>query len=149
MNNPVKICVSTKSLLLLLAIANTYVSAAQIGVTELLLENKKEPKGIISNYPRMTWILSSDRRGSRQTAYEIRVALSEKDLKQGGDRVWNSGKISSGQSVHIRYNGDRLESGQTYSWQVRVWDNRNRNSGWSKVAQWQMGLLDPEQELAG
>lgn len=58
MNNPVKICVSTKSLLLLLAIANTYVSAAQIGVTELLLENKKEPKGIISNYPRMTWILS-------------------------------------------------------------------------------------------
>lgn len=147
MNNPVKICVSMKSLLLLLAIANTCLSVAQIGVTELLLENQKEPKGIISNHPRMTWILSSDRRGSRQTAYEIRVASSEKGLKQGGDRVWNPGKISSEQSVHIRYNGDRLESGQTYFWQVRVWDNHNRNSGWSEVAQWQMGLLDPEQEF--
>ena len=35
--------------------------------------------------------------------------------------VWQSGRVSLEQSVHIPYGGPALQSNQRYAWQVRVW----------------------------
>ena len=70
-----------------------------------------------------------------QTAYEIRVLSNKK-------AVWNPGKVSSDQSVHIPYAGAPLQSGKKYSWQVRVWDHSGKASAWSAPAFFQMGLLN-------
>ncbi len=51
--------------------------------------------------------------------------------------------MSSDQSVQVVYAGPQLQSGKRYYWQVRVWDNKGRNSAWSTTAKWQMGLLSP------
>ncbi len=73
-----------------------------------------------------------------QQAYEIRVSG---DALMKGDKIWETGKVISSQSVNIPYSGKELQSGKKYYWQVRVWDNLGKPSQWSEVAWWQMALL--------
>lgn len=93
-------------------------------------------------HPRLSWKISSDENNWMQTAYEIRVAFSSEDLKKNSQLVWNSGKILSGQSVHIRYQGKQLEPKKRYFWQVRVWDQNQQVSKWSDPVWWETGFLN-------
>jgi len=116
-------------------------SLSQIKVKELRCENLSNPIGIDIQQPQLSWQLSSDKRNCMQTAFEIRVASSSSSLLKNKDLFWSSGRVTSGQSVHILYKGKSLQSAQKYYWQVRVWDNDGKVSGWSEPAFWQMGLL--------
>ena len=40
----------------------------------------------------------------------------------GADLVWDSGRVTSDESIQRAYDGPPLRSGQRYHWQVRVWD---------------------------
>ncbi|MEP7141775.1 MAG: family 78 glycoside hydrolase catalytic domain [Ferruginibacter sp.] len=111
----------------------------QIIVQHPLIENQMNPIGIDISSPRFSWQLSSDKRNTLQTAYEIKVALSA----NGRDLFWNSGKVASAQSVQVGYTGPALQSSQKYYWQVRVWSNDGKATSWSKPAFWQMGFLSP------
>jgi alpha-L-rhamnosidase len=110
---------------------------AQVGVQGLLTENLSDPVGLDTKSPRFSWVLETADRNEKQTAYEIRVS----DQNNGKGIVWNSGKISSGQSVQVAYGGGDLQSGRKYYWQVRIWDNKGRGSAWSAAAYWQTGLF--------
>ncbi len=124
---------------LILALANLQ---AQTKVTNLLCENRINPIGIAIATPLLSWQLASDKRNVMQAAYEIRATASAGSFKNG-NATWNSGKVSSAQSLYIPYAGTPLQSGQKYFWQVRVWDNSGKVSDWSQAAQWQMGLMQP------
>jgi alpha-L-rhamnosidase len=113
----------------------------QTQATALRCENRVNPKGVDVLHPLFSWQLTGTRRSIRQSAYEIRVGTSPKALSQGKQLAWNSGKTTADQSVHIPYAGEPLQSGSTYYWQVRIWDENGRASSWSPVATWQMGLL--------
>lgn len=117
-------------------------SASPLRITNLRCEYKKNPVGIDVLQPRFSWELVSSERGTVQTAYQIRVADSEVDLAENKP-VWDSGKQASDFSIHVVYQGKVLESGRRYFWQVQVWDNQGRSSGWSEPAYWEMGLLQP------
>ena len=112
---------------------------AQVAVQHLLTENLSNPIGLDTRMPRFSWQLSATERNELQTAYEIRVSTKS----NGKAELWNSGKVYSAQSVHVAYGGPAPASGRRYFWQVRVWDNKGRNSAWSEYAWWQTGLLDP------
>ena len=56
--------------------------------------------------------------------------------------IWDSGKILSLQSVWIAYQGPSLISGKEYFWRVRVWDEDDKPSKWSKTAKFVTGLFD-------
>ncbi len=71
------------------------------------------------------------------------MARSERGLGAKGERVWESGKVSSDESIQRPYDGPALRSGQRYYWQVRVWDGSGTSSAWSAPAWWEMGLLEP------
>jgi alpha-L-rhamnosidase len=113
-------------------------SIAQVRVQNLLTENLSNPIGLDIKQPRFSWQLVSDRRNVMQTAYEIKVTSSEKNK----DIVWESGKISSGQSVMVTYSGKSLQSSHRYFWQVRVWDNNGNLSPWSEPAFFQTGFFN-------
>ncbi len=115
---------------------------AKTGVGHLLCEYHNNPVGIDVVQPRLSWQLFSDEQNITQTAYEIRVASTLKDLSSRSKQLWNSGKISSPQSVNVVYEGPELASKQRVYWQVRVWDNNDKSSAWSEPAYWETGLLN-------
>jgi alpha-L-rhamnosidase len=132
--------ITMKRLLLPLLLCLVCMGAnAQLLVSELRCENLSNPLGIDKIQPTLSWQISSPRRNTYQSAYEIRVSSSVASLNKA--TIWNTGKVQSDQSVFVKYRGQPLESGKTYFWQVRVWDGQNKASDWSSAAHWQAGLL--------
>jgi len=138
----------TRSILIIcLFICNPFTTKAQTstkpGITNLRTEYKINPVGIDVQQPRLSWEITSERLNVMQANYQIRVAATIKDLKSGSNLLWNTGKVNSDQSIHLPYQGPALNSGKRIYWQVRIWDNDDTPSAWSKFAYWEMGLLHP------
>lgn len=128
--------------LTLVAFATFALADTSLTLTNLRCEYKTNPVGIDVLQPRFSWELVSSERSTAQSAYHIRVARSEAQLAKS-DLTWDSGRQPSEASIHLFYQGPDLVSGQRYYWQVQVWDNLGRASGWSNPAFWEMGLLLP------
>ena len=125
-------------ILLLLLTCNLPLHA--IKFEKLTCEFAENPLGVESFNPRFGWVLLSDVKGDKQTAYEIKVASSPDLLKTGEADYWNSGKIVSDKSHYITYEGKNLESGKQYYWIARVWDASGKISEWSRVNTWSVAL---------
>ncbi len=115
--------------------------AAQVQVTSLTTDYLTNPIGIDNPAPKLSWIIQSDQVNTMQETYEIRAALTPGDLKKGRNLVWDSEKVVSSQSVHIKYDGEPLRSYLRVCWQVRVVDNNGDKSKWSEPAFFEMGRL--------
>jgi alpha-L-rhamnosidase len=109
-------------------------------VDTLRTEYQQNPVGIDARTPRLSWRMQSVRRGTMQSAYQLRVATDSLSLQ--GAPLWDSGKVLSEASILRPYAGPALHSGARYYWQVRVWDDAGQVSPWSAPAFWEMGLLD-------
>ena len=112
-------------------------------VANLRCEYRVNPVGIDRVGPRLSWIIRSDRRAEVQTAYQILVASSLQMLGSDSGDLWDSGKVTSDQSIQVEYAGKSLESGADCFWKVRIWDKAGQPSPWSQPATWSMGLLKP------
>lgn len=121
---------------------------AKTEVNNLTCEYRTNPVGIDVEQPRLAWKIVSNDNNVLQSAYEIRVARNEADLKAGRNLLWSSGRITSAQSVHVRYNGPALNERQRVYWQVRIWDHKNKPTAWSVPAYWELGLLAPKNWIA-
>ena len=128
-------------LLLWLCAAQILLQAA--AVNELRCEDLKNPTGVDAVHPRLSWLLDSSGYDQTQKAYQILVASSPKALAANQGDWWDSGKISSDQSIQVSYAGKPLTSRAQCFWKVRVWDQAGQVSAWSQPAQWEMGLLAP------
>ncbi len=72
-------------------------------VDHLQCEYLANPMGIDVPQPRFNWKLESPMRGQKQAAYRVLVASSRDKLARNiGDR-WDTGKLSSDQSIQIAY----------------------------------------------
>ncbi|MBC9797154.1 alpha-L-rhamnosidase [Sinomicrobium weinanense] len=111
-----------------------------ISIDRLFCENRENPLGIENINPKLTWVLSSDGRNKKQSAYQVQVSENPDNFTE--NLIWDSKKVKSGQSVHVAYQGDELNALDKYYWRVKVWDENNKSSGWSNTAFWQMGVLD-------
>ena len=119
-------------------------SAGSLQPTDLRCESLREPVGIEAWLPRLSWVLEAESpraRGLSQTAYRVLVASSRKHLDAEQGDLWDSGKITSDQSIQLRYGGKLLTSLAECFWKVRVWDQDGQPSAWSRSAHWSMGLL--------
>lgn len=112
---------------------------------DLRCEHRSNPLGIDARVPRLSWKLAANEeaRHQWQSAYRIQVASSESLLNAGVFNLWDSGKVTSGEQLHIAYRGIPLTSGQRCFWRVEVWDMEGRASLSSTTAWWEMGLLSP------
>jgi alpha-L-rhamnosidase len=125
----------------LLARAGTKEAALE--AASLRAEYLTNPLGIDLRKPRLSWQLRSSARGVVQSAYQVRVAGSERSLRAGHDLVWNSGRVASSESIYRAYDGPPLQSSRRYFWQVCVWDGAGHRSAWSAPSWWETGLLEP------
>jgi alpha-L-rhamnosidase len=116
-------------------------SFGQVHVLHLLCDNRFQPLGLGNLQPRFSWQLAGEDRNIYQTAYEIWIGRDKKAVLKGQQLEWSSGKVNSTQSVHVKYDGPVLAAGVRYYWQVRVWDEKGKASGWSSISYWEMGLL--------
>ena len=133
-----------KRILVLALFFTTAIRAlAGLSVGQLRCEHLENPQGIDATPPRLSWILQSSQRDVKQSAYQILVASSEAKLKSDAADLWDSGKISSDDSILVPYNGQPLASRTECFWKVRVWDENGKVSAWSKTAAWSMGILNP------
>ena len=114
----------------------------------LRCEYLKDPLGVDVEKPRLSWLIESDRRGERQTGYQVLVASSEELLGNDQGDLWDSGKVESDQSVQVEYQGKPQASGQCCHWKVRIWTSTSdfrplTSSPWSQAARFSIGLLKP------
>jgi alpha-L-rhamnosidase len=116
---------------------------ASITIDDLQCEYQKDPLGIDTRVPCLSWILESNQRNQSQTAYEVFASSSHEKLAAGQYDEWDSGKVPSSKSINIVYAGKLLVSGQRIWWKVRVWDVDGKVSEFSKSAWFEMALLDP------
>ncbi|MDR9365603.1 MAG: family 78 glycoside hydrolase catalytic domain [Balneolaceae bacterium] len=113
-------------------------NGSDLSVYDLEVEYFTNPVGIDDSNPRLSWKIESDQRNTIQRAYQVQVSKSS----DFSEVVWDTGVVNSDQSLHVRYEGPKLESRERYYWRNRVWDNHGNRSGWSEPAFWEMGLLN-------
>ncbi|MGH3148487.1 MAG: family 78 glycoside hydrolase catalytic domain [Rubrobacter sp.] len=118
------------------------MSAAGIRPVGLKCEYRVDPLGIGETAPRLSWALESEGRGQAQSAYRVLVAASEEYLEAERDLLWDSGRVESGRTVGIVYEGETLRSGSRSAWRVRVWDGAGDASPFSETARFGVGLLE-------
>jgi len=123
--------------------AFSLVFSAMAGLTpvDLRCDYAVNPTGVDSQAPRLFWKLESGERGQEQTAFQILAASSEKNLANDDGDLWDSGKVSTDETIQIAYAGAALKSSQQVFWKVRAWNADGKVSAWSKPATWTMGLL--------
>ncbi|MET7451288.1 alpha-L-rhamnosidase [Streptomyces sp. NPDC005574] len=104
-------------------------------VTAPTVEYTRHPLGTDVARPRLSWPLVG---AKAQSAYQIRVASSVRRLADPD--VWDSGRVTSADSVLVPYAGPALKPRTRYHWQVRAWDPSGGVSPWSEPSWWETGL---------
>ena len=92
---------------------------AAAAVANLRCEYLENPLGIDATRPRLNWIIESDQRAWKQTAYQALVAESENNLCANQGDLWDSGKVVSDETLQIIYNGKPLSPRQQCFWPAR------------------------------
>ncbi|WP_144549232.1 glycoside hydrolase family 78 protein [Bacillus sp. X1(2014)] len=125
-----------------LEFTNTIAAAKEkVTITNLEVESTTNPIGIDKENPRFSWIMESDIRGQKQSAYQIIVSTDKKKLKKSEGDIWDTGKIKSDQSNNIKYEGKALSPTTRYYWTVKVWDKDGNQVVPSNEAWFETGLM--------
>lgn len=88
-------------------------------ITDLRCEYLTNPLALAVKVPHFSWRMNDTTPNLLQTAYQLVVWNQEGEY-------WNSGKVESGESVGIAYQGKPLTSNLQLKWKVTVWDNIGR-----------------------
>lgn len=127
---------------LALALALCSAVTAFAAPVHLRTNSLDSPIGIGTPKPLFSWQSDATTPGWAQSAYQLLVATNPDRLRPGQADTWDSGRISSSDSVNIPYDGPALKPQLHYLWAVRVWDNHGRST-LSPATSFETGLLSP------
>ena len=108
------------------------VDVMALRATALKVNNLSTPLGI-DTAPVFGWTNRTETVGRLQTAYQIIVASTKELAQTGTGDIWDTGKTESAINFDIDYAGKSLTSFTDYYWSVRVWDETDTPSDWTKV----------------
>lgn len=120
-------------------VEGTIENANNTRPTVLSVEYIRQPSGtmIIDPKPEFAWEVPA--LAVSQSAYQILVASSSVLVEEGVGDLWNSGKVSSAQSINIEYGGEELVPGRSYFWKVKIWDAYDKEFLFSETQGFTMG----------
>jgi len=114
---------------------------SDLSILDLRTDAVVDPIGVGAARPWLSWRVESDRRQARPRAFEVRVARGGDPLAPGSEVVWESGRQDDVAAGGVTYGGRPLESRADYAWRVRVVDDRGRETDWSPLGRFEVGLL--------
>jgi alpha-L-rhamnosidase len=120
----------------LLLFSSVTLYGKDVQILNLKVDYANSPIGIDVESPVFSWQMKSlnNEIGCSQNAYQITV------IDETGKECWNSGKVISGFSVHIKYHGQQLKATTRYNWQLVVWDESNTKH--TAESYFETGLMD-------
>ncbi|MFF5475855.1 family 78 glycoside hydrolase catalytic domain [Streptomyces sp. NPDC012935] len=121
--------------------ASAAPTSHRTAVEGLTVEHRTNPLGVDATRPRFGWRMASSVRGRRQSAYRILVATAPDRLTPSRADVWNSGRVTSPDSIAVRYEGPTLRASTRYHWTVTTWDETGRAVPAAPTAHFETGLL--------
>ncbi|MEZ0165248.1 glycoside hydrolase family 78 protein [Kineococcus sp. LSe6-4] len=101
----------------------------------MTVEHHREPLGIGTSRPRLSWVAETAELGWRQTAHEIEVT--------SGEGTRSTGRVPSAEQVLVPWPAEPLGSRERRTVRVRVWGPGGGPSAWSEPTALETGLLDP------
>lgn len=104
----------------------------------LRCEYQQDPLGLDTPLPRLSWWLNDSRPAELQTAYQIQAASSATGLQAGTGDLWDTGHVSSQQTMNVEYRGRPLSAGDRVWWRVRCYDSDGTPSPWSQAARFEL-----------
>ncbi len=108
----------------------------------LSVEFIRQPAGTIiaDHTPEFAWEVPTSAR--RQTAYQILVASSRDLIDENEGDIWDTGKVSDEQSINVEFKGRSLESGGSYFWKVKIWDEQDQETPFSDFQRFEIGAQE-------
>lgn len=107
-------------------------------VTPPAFEHHREPLGIGSSAPRLSWRAVTDTTDWRQAAHQVEITAAD------GTVLADTGRIASAESLLVPWPGRPLGSRQRVGVRVRVWgEGEDDPSPWSETSYAETGLLAP------
>jgi len=88
--------------------------------------------------------MRSDEPGQRQTAYRILASASSQMLELDRGELWDTGKVTSAESINLAWKGKTLASSQQIFWKIQLWDRNDQPTAWSSPSTWTMGILNAQ-----
>lgn len=131
-------------LLIFLFTFSFYCNADGLAPSNLKCNGLINPLGIETQHPKLSWKIESEENNLSQSAFRIIVSSNLLELSDEIGDTWDSGKVSSSNSINVPFGGKSLKSGECYYWKVKIWDETNSESSWSDPSKWQMGILSKE-----
>jgi alpha-L-rhamnosidase len=131
-------------LLLVLMLMAALAGQSQTAVQTALCDNRIDPVGIDPLDLFFSWEIQSSQQAVTQSGYQLVIASSQEKLNAGAFDIWNTDLVKSSQSIQVHYKGKPLSPAQTYFWKVRIWDNANKPTAWSKTQNFTTGIFREE-----
>jgi alpha-L-rhamnosidase len=132
---------SSRRMLKLVALVLAFSACAHAAPVHLRTNALENPLGVDTAHPAFSWQSDAKTPGWMQSGYEIVVGTDAENLRAGKAAVWDSGRVTSSESVDIVYAGAALQSQQRYVWKVVVWDAHGKEQV-SPVAWFETGLMN-------
>lgn len=110
-------------------------------VTEIRTNYLVNPIGI-DKVPQFSWTLESDCRRVMQDSYQLQIST----CSEFSEIVYDSGKMETDQSAHVKAAGLELESLKKYFIRVKAASQNGGESEWSEPGYFVTALLDNEWE---
>jgi len=86
--------------------------------------------------PELTWIVPAA--AKTQTARQIIISSSREIIEKNIGDIWDSGKITDSSSSEVEI-GVALKDNSSYFWKVRVWNRKDKPTGFSEIQSFQTG----------
>ena len=116
--------------------------SSKLIVGDLQCEYLDAPLAIDNTTPHFGWKMTCGQNGMSSSAYQLLVATELDKLNEEEADLWNSGKVSNNNSLGIVYGGKALTSRTQAYWKVRVWNQNDEASDWSKPSSFGIGMLN-------
>jgi alpha-L-rhamnosidase len=133
-----------KTYLLMLASLTCLNASAEDGaasaLSHLRCEGLETPNLVDTAKPRFSWQMESKTRGAMQKAYQLRLTELAADGKEIG-KLQEGLRIESDQSQWVEMPKFTAKPNTRYAWQVRIWDQDQKDSGWSTATPFETSLL--------